>query len=228
MVLDLLHDLIVILGRTAVFLDKVHHRGHLTVGDKAALDSSGLAAAQRSKEHVAPAHQFFCALSIEDDAGLHRGGHGEGDAAGDVGLHEAGNHVGRGALGSDDQVHPGGTAHLGHAADGFFHLFGRHQHQIGQLVDNHYNGGHFLHALGLGGQGVVLLQLTHAHLGEGAVALHHLSDRPLQGSGRLFGVGDHGNQQMRDAVVDTQLYHFRVHHDETDLFGAGFIKEGNN
>ena len=125
-------------------------------------------------------------------------------------------------------MHPGGTAHLSHTADGFFHLFGRHQHQIGQLVDNHYNGGHFLHALGLGGQGVVLLQLTHAHLGEGAVALHHLSDRPLQGSGRLFGVGDHGNQQMRDAVVDTQLYHFRVHHDETDLFGAGFIKEGNN
>ena len=94
-------------------------------------------------QHVALAHQLLRAGGVQNDAGLQRRGHGEGNAAGDIGLHQAGDHVGGGPLGGDDQVHPGGAAHLGHPADGFLHLLGRHQHQVRQLVDDHHHGGHF-------------------------------------------------------------------------------------
>ena len=33
---------------------------------------------------------------------------------------------------------------------------------------------------------------------------------------------------MGNAVVDSQLHHFGVHHDETDLFGAGLVQQRNN
>ena len=110
----------------AGLLDELHHLLDLLRGDKAALDTGGLSGAQGGVEHVALAHQLFRAGVVQNDAGLQRGGHGEGNAAGDVGLHQAGNDVGGGPLGSDDQVDAGSTAHLGHAADGFLHLFRRH------------------------------------------------------------------------------------------------------
>ena len=77
--LNLLHYGVVILCRAAVLLHKVHHGGHLRVGDKTALNPSGLTAAQGGEEHVAPSHQLFRALSIQNDAGFHGGGHGKGD-----------------------------------------------------------------------------------------------------------------------------------------------------
>ena len=122
----------------------------------------------------------------------------------------------------------GGTAHLGHAADGFLHLFRRHQHQIGQLVDDHYHAGQGLHALGGPGQTVELLQLLDAVFREGLVPLHHLEHRPLEGAGGLFRVRHHRDEQVGDAVVGSQLHHLRVHHDEADLVGGGFIQQGDN
>ena len=125
-------------------------------------------------------------------------------------------------------MHAGGAAQLGHPADGLLHLLGGHQHQIGQLVDDHHNLGHLLHALGLGGVGVVTGQIPHPDLREGPVALHHLHHRPLEGARRLLGVGDHGNEQMGDAVVDAQLHHLGVHHDEAHLLRGGLVEQGDN
>ena len=36
---------------------------------------------------------------------------------------------------------------------------------------------------------------------------HHFHHRPLKGSRRLLGVGDHRDEQMGDPVVDPQLHH---------------------
>ena len=135
MLLDLGHDLVVVVGGS-VLLHAGDHLGHLFIRDEAALHTQRLARSQGEPEHVALAHQLFRAGGVQDDAGLQRGGHGKGHAGGDVGLHKARDDIRRGPLGGDDQVHPGGTAHLGHAADGFFHFLRRHQHEVSQLVDD--------------------------------------------------------------------------------------------
>ncbi len=125
-------------------------------------------------------------------------------------------------------MHTGGTAHLGHTADGLLHLLGRHQHQVGQLVDDHHHAGQLFHVLVRLGQGVVARQVLDALFGEHLVALHHLVHRPLQRAGSLFRVGDHGDEQVRDAVVGRQLHHLGVHHDETDLVRRGLIEQADD
>ena len=65
-------------------------------------------------------------------------------------------------------------------------------------------------------------------LREQAIAFHHLGDRPLQGAGGLFRVGDHGDEQVGDAIIDTQLHHFRIHHDQTHLVRGGAVEQGDD
>ena len=216
------------MGLAGLVLDELHHTVDLLRGDEAALDTGGLGVAQREVEHIALAHQLLRAGGVQNDAGLHGAGHGEGDAAGDIGLHQTGDHVRRGTLGGDDQVHTGGTAHLGHTADGLLHLLGRHQHQVGQLVDEHHHGGQLFHVLVRLRQGVIARQVLDALFREHLVALHHLEHRPLQGAGGLFGVGDHGDEQVRDTVVGRQLHHLGVHHDKTDLVRRGLVEQADD
>ena len=141
--LNLLQHLLVVIGHIVILYISGHCL-HLAVGDKAALNPEGLAAADGRVEHIALAHQLFRALGIQNDPGFHGGGHGEGDAGGNVGLHQARNHISGGPLGGDDQVHTGSTAHLGNPADGVLHLLGGNQHQVRQLVDDDNHLGQLL------------------------------------------------------------------------------------
>ncbi|MPM71901.1 hypothetical protein SDC9_118872 [bioreactor metagenome] len=125
-------------------------------------------------------------------------------------------------------MHAGGASHLGYPADSFLHFFGRNKHQIGQLVDHHHHLWKLSLSLSLGGVGVVGGKIACAYLRKSTIALHHLGNRPLKGTRRLFGIGHHGDEQMGDAVVNAQLHHLGVHHDEADLLRRGLIKQGNN
>lgn len=87
--LDLLDDGRIVFLLLGV-LEEIDHRFHLTVGDKAALHTQGLRLSHRHKEHIAVAEQALRAARIQDGAGVHRRGHGEGQAAGDVRFDEAG------------------------------------------------------------------------------------------------------------------------------------------
>ena len=122
-------------------------------------------------------------------------------------------------------MHTGGTAHLGHTADGFLHLLRRHQHQIRQLVNDHHHAGQLFQILSDGGQLVVLLQLLHAVFRESLIALHHLKHGPLQGARRLFRICHHRDQQVGNAVIGGQLHHFRVHHDKAHLVRRRLIQQ---
>jgi hypothetical protein len=86
---------------------------------------------------MSPCPSSCSAPLIEDGARIHLGRHLEGDAGGDIGLDQAGDHVHRRPLGGQDQVHTGGTGLLGQAGDQLFHLLAHHHHQVGQLV--HYD-----------------------------------------------------------------------------------------
>ena len=201
---------------------------YLIVGDKATLNPPGLALSQGRIEHIALAHQLFRAGGVQNDPGLHGAGHGEGNARGNVGLHEAGDDVRRGTLGGDDQVDARSTSHLRHTADGLLHFLGRHQHEVGQLIDDHHNLRQGLAILHRGAGLIIGVKIPDAGVGHHPVALHHLRHRPLEGTGCLFRVGDHGYEQMGDAVVNAQLHHLGIHHDEANLLGLGLIEQGNN
>ena len=121
-------------------------------------------------------------------------------------------------------MHAGGTAHLSHPTDGLLHLLGRHQHQVGQLVNDDDYLGHGVHPLLSLGPLVVGGELPHPGLRKQAVPLHHLRHRPLEGAGGLLGVGHHRDQQMGDAVVSPQLHHLGVHHNQTEFLRGGFIE----
>ena len=135
-----MHHRLIIPSSGALF-DEVHHIGHLFLGDEAALYPLGLALSKRGVKHISLPHQLFCTGGVQNNPGLHAGGHRESDTAGDIGLHQTGDHISGGTLRCDDQVHTRCAAHLGHSADGFLHLLGGHQHQIGQLVDDHHDLG---------------------------------------------------------------------------------------
>ena len=67
---------------------------------------------------------------------------------------------------------------------------------------------------GLAGALVVAGDVAHAELGHAAIAVLHLAHRPFQGDDGLLGIGDDGGQQVRDAVIDAELQHLGVDHDE--------------
>ena len=72
---------------------------------------------------------------------------------------------------------------------------------------------------------VVIFKVSHAHLGEEAVALEHLHNRPLQGARGLLRIGDHRDIEMRDPVVDAELDHLRVDHDKLDLIRPRLVEK---
>ena len=102
------------------------------VGDEGALGALQFGGAGRQVEHVALADEFLGALGIEDDARVECGGDLEGDAAGNVGLDDAGDHVGARRLGGDDEVDAGGAGLLRDARDAHFDVGRRGLHQVGQ------------------------------------------------------------------------------------------------
>ena len=77
----------------------------------------------------------------------------------------------------------------------------------------------------LGDAGVEAVDVAHADLRHLLVAVLHLAHRPFERDDRLLRVGDDGRQQMRDAVVDRELEHLRVDHDEPALLGLHAIEE---
>ena len=220
-------NLAVLVGFSGTLLDELDNLLPLLIGNESTLDTGGLAATHRREEHIAHTHQLLCSGLVKNDAAFHGGGDGKGNPRGNIGLHQAGDHVGRGTLGGNDQVHPGGTAHLGHAADALLHFFGGHQHQVCQLVNDDDHLGHGL-LPGLQAVLVVAGQVTDADLGKQAVTFQHLHHRPLQRTGGLLGVGDHRHIQMGDAIIHAQFHHLGVDHNEPHLIRPGLVQQAEN
>ncbi len=83
-------------------------------------------------------------------------------------------------------------------------------------------------ALRLGHARVVAVDVAHAELRHLLVALLHLAHRPLERDHRLLRIGDHGREQMRDAVIDRELEHFRIDHDQPALLGPQPVEQAQD
>ena len=185
---------------------------------------------ERRIEHIALTDKLFRTCRVENDARFHRGGDGKCDAGGDVGLHQTGNNVRRRTLRGDDKMDARGTAHLRDAADRLLNLLGCNQHEVCQLVDYDNDLRHRLKFIVRRGARlfVVGFEIADACVCHHAVSPHHLRHSPLETASGLFRVGDDGNQQMRNAVINAEFNHLRVDHDQLDLFWLRFIEKGNN
>ena len=203
---------------------KVDDALHLVVGDEAALYARRLARALRRIEHIAAAKQLFRAARVKNGAAVDLAGYRKRDAAGDVRLDDAGDHVDRRALGRDDQMDTRRARQLRQAADGLFHLARGDHHQVCQLVDDDDDLAHLLFVLADGV--VVALDVAHAHRLKALVAVLHLNDRPAERRGGLFRVGDDRHQQVRNAVVNGKLDDLRVDENELDLVGVCAVDDG--
>ena len=89
----------------------------------------------------------------------------------------------------------------------------------------HRAGQHLALLARLGDAGVVARRCCARPARHGAVALLHLAHHPLERDDRLLRVGDHRRQQVRDAVVDRQLQHLRVDHDEAAGIGPVAVQQ---
>ena len=205
-----------------------HQLVHLVLGDVGALDAPRLRRAGGEEQHVAAADELLGATGVEDDAGVGLRRDRQGDAAGDVGLDDAGDHVDRRALRGDDQVDAHGPRHLGDAHDGVFDIARRHHHQVVELVDHHEDVRQplvnllvrtFGQQLTAVDHGVVAGDVARAHLAEEVVALLHLAHGPGERLARPLRVDDHVGQQVGQAVVRAQLDALGVDEDEPDLVG---------
>ena len=151
----------------------------------------------------------------------------------------------RGALRRHDDVDAGGARHLRETLHGGFDFLAGRDHQIGHLVDDDDDVGHrlerqlarFVDRLAGGGvearmhgalEALAALQrvadaivvagdVAHAELGHAAIAILHLAHGPFERDDGFLRIGDDRVQQVRDALVDAELQHLRVDHDEAAL-----------
>ena len=79
--------------------------------------------------------------------------------------------------------------------------------------------------LRLGDAGVEAVDVAHAELRHLLVAVLHLAHRPFERDDRLLRVGDDGRQQMRNAVIDRELEHLRIDHDEPALLRLQAVEQ---
>jgi len=213
------------------------------------LGADQLAGAGAEIKQVALAQEVFGTRFIQNDAGIDPGGDLEGDPGRNIGLDDAGDDGGTGGLGGDHQVDAGRTGLGGKQGNGVFH-FGRGDlHKVGQLVDDHDNerkpvGQRFLVGRRRGlltrqprgeiefldifwgaGAGVVGADVANPGLGHVAVALFHFVDHPFEGEKDFFRLGDDGDDEMGQTVVDLELDDLGIDKNEAQVVGPESVEE---
>ncbi len=199
----------------------MHQPAQFPVRDEGALQAYRGGRVRRLEQHVPSAQQLLGARQVKDDARIHRRGYVEGDARGEVGFDQAGDHVDTGALGGNHHMDAGCPRHLGDPADGTLYLLWGHHHQICQFVhDNHDVGQPFLVLKLWRHPGVVVHHVSRGRLGKAAVPTVHLLQHPLKRLGDPLHVYHDLRQQVRDAAVPCQLHPLGVHHQESEIVGC--------
>ena len=101
------------------------------------------------------------------------------------------------------------TGKLRKTANGFFHLSGRHHHQIRKLIYNNYNLRHFgryillsllTHSLQLF---IIALQVTDIKIRKFTISVCHLCHAPVKRCRGFLRIGHNRDQQMRNSIIYT-------------------------
>jgi hypothetical protein len=187
-------------------------RDALLVRHEGTVHRSGAAVPGAMKSMSPWPSRLSAPLLVEDGARIHLGRDLESDAAGNVGLDEAGDDIHRRPLRGDDHVDAGRTRLLCEAGDQFLDLLADHHHHVGELVDDDDDVRHGLRELGAGrpsavntrervrdgrrpsparcDPAVVAADVAHAERRHQLVATLHFRHAPAQGVGGFLHVRD--------------------------------------
>ena len=196
-----------------------------------ALQTPRLRLAGWQKEHVAIAQQRFRTRPIQDRAAVDLARHAECDAAGEVRLDQARDHVHAGSLRGEDQVDADRARLLRQHGDRCFHLTLHGHHQVRHFVDDHddvrqdaaivridlegdFGIARLLQACAFLHPAIEVLHVAAAVRRQQRIAVLHLEHSPLEHRGRVAIVGDHLVPEMWQRVVHRELDHLRVDHQE--------------
>ncbi len=232
-----------------------HHLLDLFVGYERPVHAAD-ASATGHIQHVALSKQLLGAHFTEDGAAVDFRGDLKRDAGRKVGLDGAGDDVDRRPLRGQNHMQAGGARHLRQALHRAFDILAGDHHQVGHFVDDDDDVGQRLEiellvfidrlagflvetgmhgarqflALGLGFHKarIVAVDVAHAELGHFLVAFLHLAHRPLQRDHGLLRIGHDRRQQMRNAVIDGELEHLRIDHDQAALIGPQPINQAED
>ena len=75
---------------------------------------------------------------------------------------------------------------------------------------------------------VVAREMAHAEPRHQRVTALHLRNAPAQRVRGLLHVRDDGREQMRNALVDRELEHLRIDHDEPHVLGRGLVEQAQH
>ena len=185
----------------------------LFIVEEGTLQPLQFASVRGHEEHITAPQQPFRTRHIQDDATVDLAGDGKSNARREVGLDQTGDHIDGRALGGNNQVNTNGARHLRQATNMFLDFFRRGHHQVGHLINNDNNVGQRLLAA-FGQVLIVTHKIARTDLTKEAIAPFHLFDGPEEHTGRLVHFGNHGAEQMGNAIVDTQLHHFGIDHQQ--------------
>jgi hypothetical protein len=153
-------------------------------------------------------------------------------------------------------VQAGGARHLRQTLHRAFDILAGDHHQVGHFVDDDDDIGQRIEiellllvdrlagflveagmhrarrflALGFCFQqaSVVAVDVADAEFRHLFVALFHFSHRPFQGDDGLFRVGHDRRQQMRNAVIDGELEHLGIDHDQAALIRTQPVQQAED
>ena len=121
------------------------------------------------------------------------------------------------------------TGQLGQTTNSVLHIPWCNHHKVCKLIYDNDDLTHFLRALlslrelHLLNLAVKLFQISYPILCKSIVSVTHLGNGPVQCACSFLRICDNRNEQMRDTIINTKLYHFRVNHDQLNLVWLGFI-----
>jgi len=220
----------------ALLVVPLHQAFGVVVREERALQAARLTLAGRNEEHVAVAQQTLRPHPVENGARVNLRGHTEGNAAREVGLDETRDDVHTGTLRGQNEMNADRARLLREHRQRCFHLGGAGHHQIRQLVDHdddvRENAALVLALLeadvrifrleqwsAVPDFLIEVLNVARAVGREQLIALLHFEHGPLEQRRGVPVVRDHLVPLVRQRVVDGELDHFRVDHQEAECLG---------
>ena len=196
------------------------------VAQECTMHTNRVRSVHRLEKHVAAAKQLLGTGVIHHGTRVHLRRHLEADTRRQVRLDVTGNHLHRGTLGRKHQVNANSTSLCSKAAHVLLDFLSGDHHEVGHLVDNHYDKRHAVATVGIGhvfGEqaGIELLveavEVTHLRLRKHLGTAVHLVAEPLERLDSNFGLRDDRRQEVRDVLVHLEFHRLRVHENHAEF-----------
>ena len=127
---------------------------------------------------------------------------------------------------------PRRTCQLCKTTDRPLHFSGGYHHQICKLINDDNDLWKFFLCIfsGLTSQDFFIesFQVPYIVLSEKLITLFHLGNCPVQSPSSLFRISYNRNHQMRDSVIYTQFYNFRIYQDQLHIFRICFVDNAHD